>query len=100
MLEKWNLEFSKYFLLFSKLVFMAYLLLYGIHVFAADDILDGTADGLIATLNGEGKLYLYIAEGIISIAAYIKTKNLLFLSGIVVVSVFFNIMMTVSGAKP
>lgn len=66
-------------------------------VLAATDILDGTTDGLVATLNGSGKTYLYIAEGIISLAAYIKTKNILFLVGIVIVSVFFNVMMTVAG---
>jgi len=71
------------------------------HVFSADttsgaDILAGTADGLKATLNGTGKTYLYIAEGVLSLAAYIKTKNLLFLAGIVVVACFFNIMMKVA----
>lgn len=64
---------------------------------AASDILAGTADSLIATINGSGKTYLYIAEGILSLAAYIKTKNLLFLAGIVVVSVFLNVMLTVAG---
>ncbi len=66
-------------------------------VLAATDILDGTTDGLVATLNGSGKTYLYIAEGVVSLAAYIKTKNILFLAGIVVVSIFFNVMMTVAG---
>lgn len=98
MLKKFSHALCKYYLLAAKVTFVAYLLLCGAHAFAADDILKDTADGLIATLNGTGKLYLYIAEGIISIAAYIKTKNLLFLAGIVVVSVFFNIMMMVSGA--
>ena len=72
------------------------------HAFATDpavDILDGTAAGLTATLKGTGKTYLYIAEGVLSLAAYIKTKNLLFLAGIVVVACFFNIMMKVAGVS-
>lgn len=74
------------------------LFLLSTHVFASsDDILDGTAKSLTATLNGTGKTYLYIAEGVLSLAAYIKTKNLLFLAGIVVVACFFNIMMKVAG---
>lgn len=63
----------------------------------AADLLAGTTDDLVNTLNGSGKTYLYIAEGILSLAVYIKTKNLLVLGGIVVVSIFFNIMMKVAG---
>lgn len=63
----------------------------------SDDILSGTTTALVATLKGSGKTYLYIAEGVLSLAAYIKTKNLLFLAGIVVVSIFFNVMMKVAG---
>jgi len=66
-------------------------------IFAADDILNGTTDSLVATLKGSGMTYIYIAEGILSLAAYIKTKNILFLAGIVVVSIFFNVMLTVAG---
>lgn len=61
------------------------------------DILAGTTDDLTKTLGSTGKTYLYIAEGVLSLAAYIKTKNLLFLTGIVVVATFFNIMMKVAG---
>ncbi len=63
----------------------------------ATDLLAGTTDNLIDTLKSSGKIYIYIAEFILSIVAYIKTKNILFLAGIVVVSVFFNIMMSVAG---
>lgn len=63
----------------------------------ATDLLAGTTDNLVDTLKSSGKIYIYIAEFILSIVAYIKTKNILFLAGIVVVSVFFNIMMSVAG---
>ena len=82
---------------YCRLLLLMTVMCIGSEVLAADDILDGTTDGLVATLNGSGKTYLYIAEGIISLAAYIKTKNILFLAGIVVVSIFFNVMMTVAG---
>lgn len=66
----------------------------------ADDILTGTDTTLIDTLNGTGKKYVYIVEGILSLAAYIKTKNLLFLAGIVIVAFFFNLVLTLAGATP
>ena len=83
----------------QKLAIFAGLFVLSVHAFGADDLLDGTTDSLVATLNGSGKIYLYFAEGIISLAAYIKTKNLLFLAGIVVVSIFFNVLMTVAGVS-
>lgn len=61
------------------------------------DILQGTDASLWATLNGTGKKYIYAAEGILGLAAYMKTKNLLVLSGIVVVSIFFNIILSIAG---
>lgn len=81
-----------------RIISLIYLLCVCTNVFADDtDILAGTATGLTNTLKGTGKTYLYIAEGILSLAAYIKTKNLLFLAGIVVVATFFNIMLKVAG---
>lgn len=61
------------------------------------DILNGTDASLWATLNGTGKKYIYAAEGILGLAGYMKTKNLLVLSGIVVVSIFFNIILSIAG---
>lgn len=61
------------------------------------DILQGTDASLWATLNGTGKKYIYAAEGILGMAAYMKTKNLLVLTGIVVVSIFFNIILSIAG---
>lgn len=62
-----------------------------------NDILNGTDASLWATLNGTGKKYIYAAEGILGLAAYMKTKNLLVLTGIVVVSIFFNIILSIAG---
>ena len=61
------------------------------------DILQGTDASLWLTLNGTGKKYIYAAEGILGLAAYMKTKNLLVLTGIVVVSIFFNIILSMAG---
>jgi hypothetical protein len=66
---------------------------------SGSDILSGTADSLIATINGTGKTYIYLTEGILSVATYIRSKNLLLLSGIVVVSIFLDIMLTVAGVS-
>lgn len=62
----------------------------------SEDILTGTDASLWATINGTGKKYIYAAEGIIGLGTYMKTKNLLVLTGIVVVSVFFNILVHIA----
>lgn len=68
-------------------------------VFAAD-LLAGTETTLLETLQGTGKKYLYIGECVVSLLAYIQTKNVVVLIGIIVVAIFFNIMLTmVSGVK-
>jgi hypothetical protein len=62
-----------------------------------DDYLKGTDSGLWATLNGTGKKYLYAAEGIGGVSAYIKTKNMVLLCGIIVVAIFVNIILVLAG---
>jgi hypothetical protein len=76
-----------------------FLIVWAGHAFADDqgDILAGTDAALGKTIGGTGKKFIYAAEGILSLAMYIKTKNLLVLGGIVVVAVFFNIILKVSG---
>lgn len=61
------------------------------------DILQGTDASLWATLNGTGKKYIYAIEGILGLASYMKTKNLLVLTGIIGVSIFFNVILTFAG---
>lgn len=99
-LTKLRLIFSQpktHFILF--LFFMICCLgLSGLALADGKDILEGTDASLIATLNGSGKKYIYLVEGFLSLAMYIKTKNLLLLFGIVIVAVFFNIVLKVAGA--
>lgn len=71
--------------------------LWGSALADGDDILQGTDASLWATLNGTGKKYIYAIEGILGLAAYMKTKQLLVLSGIVAVSIFFNVILSVAG---
>jgi len=56
----------------------------------ANDLLQGTETAAKDTLNGSFKTYAYITEGIMAMAMYIKTKNLLVLIGIVIVAFFLN----------
>ena len=63
----------------------------------AADLLAGTETTLLETLKGTGKKYLYIGECVVSLLAYIQTKNVVFLIGIIVVAIFFNIMITMVG---
>jgi len=62
------------------------------------DLLAGTEANLLKTLNETGKKYLYIAEGVVSLIAYISTKNVAVLVGIIVVAVFFNIMIKMAAS--
>lgn len=82
----------------GQMVITVYLIGYCLSVLAnGNDILQGTDASLWATLNGTGKKYIYAAEGILGLAGYMKTKNLLILSGLVVVSIFFNIILSIAG---
>ena len=64
------------------------------------DLLDGTGSDLIATLMGSRfKMFVYIGEGLLSLIAFIKTKNPLILFGIIVVAFFFNLILHVSGVS-
>jgi hypothetical protein len=64
------------------------------------DLLDGTGGDLIATLMGSRfKMFVYIGEGLLSLIAFIKTKNPLILFGIIVVAFFFNLILHVSGVS-
>ena len=61
------------------------------------DLLEGTGNDLIATLMGSRfKMFVYIGEGLLSLIAFIKTKNPLILFGIIVVAFFFNLILHVS----
>lgn len=64
----------------------------------AKDLLKGTEDTLMKTLEGTGKKYLYIGECIVSLLAYIQTKNFMVLLGIIIVAIFFNIMLTMAAS--
>lgn len=64
---------------------------------AGSDILQGTDESLWATMNGTGKKYIYAVEGIVALAAFIKTKNLLMFGGIIAVAIFMNIILSIAG---
>lgn len=67
------------------------------HVWAeGKDLLAGTDTFLTETLSHSGKKYIFMAEGLLSLAAFIRTKNVLVLFGIVVVAVFFNVIMNMT----
>ena len=56
------------------------------------DLLEGTGNDLLTTIaGGRFKTYLYLSEGLFSLIAFIKTKNPLILTGIIVVAFFFNL---------
>lgn len=74
------------------------LLILSKHAYAdGTDYLQGTDQGMDATITGTGKKYLYAGEFVVSVIAYIKSKNPAVLLGIIVVAIFFNIFLHLSG---
>lgn len=74
------------------------LLLVVSQVFAEGvDLLAGTDADLKATLTGTFKKYLYWGEGIAAIAVLIKSRNVMACAGIIVVCLFFNTLLKLTG---
>jgi hypothetical protein len=97
--KAWQFFSSKKFEFVFKLILMTTLMLICQHVFADEDPLAGTEGSLTATLGsgGTGRKFLYLVEGVVSVAAYIKTKNLLMFGGVVGIAIFLNILFKVAG---
>src|SRR3990167_5993763 len=74
---------------------MTALILLCRQVFADDgtDPLAGTDASLVKTLGSDGtaRKFIYLIEGVVAIATYIKTKNILMFSGVVSIAIFLNI---------
>ncbi len=81
----------------SRLAALSPLLLLGVGQMAsATDLLAGGKDDVKATFGADSFVIMciYIAEIVIGVATYIKTKNLLILLGLVVVIVFTTVGLT------
>lgn len=81
----------------SRLAALSPLLLLGMSEIAhATDLLKGGKDDVKATFGADSfvVMCIYIAEIIIGVATYIRTKNLLILLGLVVVIVFTTVGLT------
>ncbi len=66
------------------------------HAFA-EDVLTGTTSDATTTLSGSGKKWLYLIEGVSALGAYIKSKNVFVLGGVVVVALMVNIILHLAG---
>lgn len=82
-----------------KLLLFIVLFIIHNHAFADDgsDLLQGTDQSAWATFNGTGKKYLYLVEGLVALFMYIKSKNVMALTGIVVVAIFINVILHMAG---
>lgn len=80
----------------SKWCVFLFLLLSISDTFAVD-LLANTDTNLKDTLKGTGKNYIYAAEGVSALYVLIKTRNVMACSGIVVVCLFFNILLSIIG---
>lgn len=67
------------------------------HAFG-DDLLSGTETSLFDTLKGTGKKYIYATECIVALLTGIITRNWMACTGVVIVAVFFNVMLTMTGS--
>ncbi len=77
------------------LLFLCALLWTG-HVFAANDVLEGTMNDVNATLQGNGRKWLYVIEGISALIAYRSTKNVYVLGSVIAVAIFINVLVALS----
>ena len=97
----WQIITSKQSKIITQLTLMITFMLICKSAFADDveDPLAGTAASLIATLknNGVGRVFIYLTAGILAIAAYIKTHNLLYFGGIIAIAVFLNVLFKMAG---
>lgn len=68
------------------------------HAFAAGkDLLEGTTDDLSATILGKGKTFIYLAEIVLSIIVFLKTRNPAVFIGIIIITIGFNVMIKLAG---
>lgn len=104
--EKFNYRLYQAFLspqfqFLIRLTLITALLLICRQVFADDsaDPLAGTDASLVKTLGSDGtaRKFIYLIEGVVAIATYIKTKNILMFSGVVSIAIFLNILFKVAG---
>ncbi len=75
-----------------KIILMLSLMGLVMQVFAEDDLLKGSEKELLATIKGTGKIYVYLSEGIVAIVSYIGTKNIFVFFGVIIISIFFNVL--------
>lgn len=69
------------------------------HAFAeGTDVLQGTTSDATTTMQGSGKKWLYLIEGVTALGAYIKTKNIFVLGGVAVIAIFLNIVLKLAGS--
>lgn len=96
-----SIKKNRYYYL-SLIIYVLISLLFCIHIAHAEssmDLFSGKDSVLLETLKGTGKKYIYLSEGLLSIATYIKSKNVMVLFGIVIVSFFFNALIQVAGVN-
>ncbi len=70
------------------------------HAFAGTDVLQGTTSDATTTMQGSGKKWLYLIEGVTALGAYIKSKNIFVLGGVAVIAIFLNIVLKLAGGSP
>lgn len=63
----------------------------------ADDLLKSAFDDANATFVGSGKKFIYLAEIVISIVGFMKTRNVMVLTGCVIIAIFLNLAMKIGG---
>lgn len=84
--------------LMMKGLFVIAIFLMGTHLAHAEDLLAGAFEDANQTFIGTGKKFIYLAEIIISIVGFIKTRNILIFSGCVIIAIFLNVGLRMVGA--
>jgi len=71
-------------------------LLWAGHALAGSDVLEGTMSDVNATIQGNGRKWIYLIEGVSALIAYRSTKNIYVLGSVIAVAIFINVLLAMS----
>lgn len=86
---------SRAWLVFRLMLCLSGLLWAG-HALAGSDVLEGTMSDVNATIQGNGRKWIYLIEGISALIAYRSTKNIYVLGSVIAVAIFINVLLAMS----
>ena len=66
------------------------------YVLASTDLLAGTLGDVHATMEGTGRRWIFLIEGVSALIAYRSTKNIYVLGSVIAVALFINVLLMIA----